>query len=40
MIKEVVFRKVTEDARDMDDDGYRAVRDDIEARVRTLLASL
>jgi arsenate reductase len=28
------------DPRDMDDAGYRAVRDDIEARVRTLLASL
>lgn len=28
------------DPRDMDDDGYRAVRDEIEARVRTLLAAL
>ena len=28
------------DPRDMDDDGYRAVRDDIEARVRALLATL
>ena len=28
------------DPRDFDDDGYRAVRDDIEARVRALLASL
>ena len=28
------------DPRDMDDDGYRAVRDDIEARVKALLASL
>ena len=28
------------DPRDMDDDGYRSVRDDIEARVRTLLATL
>jgi len=28
------------DPRDMDDDGYRAVRDDIEARVLTLLATL
>jgi arsenate reductase len=28
------------DPRDMDDDGYRAVRDDIEARVRVLLAAL
>jgi protein-tyrosine-phosphatase len=28
------------DPRDMDDDGYRAVRDAISARVRTLLASL
>ena len=28
------------DPRDMDDDAYRAVRDDIGARVRTLLASL
>jgi protein-tyrosine-phosphatase len=28
------------DPRDMDDDGYRAVRDDISARVRNLLASL
>jgi protein-tyrosine-phosphatase len=28
------------DPRDMDDDGYRAVRDDIEARVKGLLASL
>lgn len=28
------------DPRDMDDDGYRAVRDEIEARVRGLLASL
>ena len=28
------------DPRDMDDAGYRAVRDDIAARVRTLLASL
>ena len=28
------------DPRDMDDDGYRAVRDEIEARVRALLASL
>ena len=28
------------DPRDMDDAGYRAVRDDIGARVRTLLASL
>ena len=28
------------DPRDMDDEGYRAVRDDISARVRTLLASL
>jgi arsenate reductase (thioredoxin) len=28
------------DPREMDDAGYRAVRDDIEARVRALLASL
>jgi protein-tyrosine-phosphatase len=28
------------DPRDMDDAGYRAVRDDISARVRALLASL
>ena len=28
------------DPRDMDDDAYRAVRDDIGARVRALLASL
>jgi protein-tyrosine-phosphatase len=28
------------DPKDMDDDGYRAVRDDIGARVRALLASL
>lgn len=28
------------DPRDMDDDRYRAVRDDIEARVQALLASL
>jgi protein-tyrosine-phosphatase len=28
------------DPRDMDDDAYRAVRDDIAARVRTLLTSL
>ena len=28
------------DPRDMDDDGYRAVRDEIERRVRVLLASL
>jgi protein-tyrosine-phosphatase len=28
------------DPRDMDDTGYRAVRDDISARVRALLASL
>jgi protein-tyrosine-phosphatase len=28
------------DPRDMDDDGYRAVRDDISARVRRLLAEL
>lgn len=28
------------DPRDMDDDAYRAVRDDIEARVKALLASL
>ena len=28
------------DPRHMDDDGYRAVRDDIRARVRALLASL
>jgi protein-tyrosine-phosphatase len=28
------------DPRDMDDDGYRAVRDEIEARVKGLLASL
>lgn len=28
------------DPRDMDDDGYRAVRDDIGARVKALLASL
>lgn len=28
------------DPRDMDDDGYRAVRDEIEARVQALLASL
>ena len=28
------------DPRDMGDDGYRAVRDDIEARVKALLASL
>lgn len=28
------------DPRDMDDEGYRAVRDDIEARVRALLALL
>lgn len=28
------------DPRDMDDDGYRAVRDDIGARVRALLARL
>jgi protein-tyrosine-phosphatase len=27
------------DPRDMDDDGYRAVRDEIGARVRSLLAS-
>ncbi|GAB6195078.1 arsenate reductase ArsC [Lysobacter xanthus] len=27
------------DPRDMDDDGYRAVRDDIEARVQALLAA-
>ena len=31
---------VLPDPRDMDDDGYRAVRDDIEARVKALLASL
>ncbi|BCT93237.1 low molecular weight phosphatase family protein [Lysobacter helvus] len=29
-----------QDPRDMDDAGYRAVRDDIESRVRALLASL
>lgn len=28
------------DPRDMDDDGYRAVRDEISARVKALLASL
>lgn len=28
------------DPRDMDDDGYRAVRDEISARVKTLLAAL
>lgn len=28
------------DPRDMDDDGYRAVRDEIRARVQALLASL
>lgn len=28
------------DPRDMDDDAYRAVRDEIEARVKALLASL
>jgi len=28
------------DPREMDDDGYRRVRDDIDARVQTLLASL
>ena len=28
------------DPKDMDDDGYRAVRDEISRRVRTLLASL
>ncbi|GAB1595663.1 arsenate reductase ArsC [Lysobacter claricitrinus] len=28
------------DPRDMEDDGYRAVRDDIEARVKALLGSL
>ena len=28
------------DPRDMDDDGYRAVRDEIESRVRALLAGL
>jgi arsenate reductase len=28
------------DPREMDDDGYRAVRDEISARVKTLLASL
>lgn len=28
------------DPRDMDDEAYRAVRDDIEARVRALLAAL
>ena len=28
------------DPRDMDDDGYRAVRDDISRRVKTLLESL
>ncbi|HTA66318.1 MAG TPA: arsenate reductase ArsC [Xanthomonadaceae bacterium] len=28
------------DPRDMDDDGYRAVRDEISARVQALLASL
>ena len=28
------------DPRDMDDDGYRAVRDDIERRVRALLVAL
>jgi protein-tyrosine-phosphatase len=28
------------DPRDMDDDGYRRVRDEIEARVKALLASL
>ena len=28
------------DPRDMDDEGYRAVRDEISARVRALLASL
>ena len=28
------------DPRDMDDDGYRAVRDEIERRVRALLAAL
>jgi len=28
------------DPRDMDDDGYRLVRDEIEARVKALLASL
>ena len=28
------------DPRDMDDDGYRAVRDELGARVRALLASL
>ncbi len=28
------------DPRDMDDDGYRAVRDEIHGRVRALLASL
>lgn len=31
---------VLPDPRDMDDDGYRAVRDGIESRVRALLASL
>jgi protein-tyrosine-phosphatase len=28
------------DPRDMDDAGYRAVRDEISSRVKTLLASL
>ena len=28
------------DPRDMDDEGYRAVRDEIEARVQALLAEL
>jgi protein-tyrosine-phosphatase len=28
------------DPRDMDDEGYRAVRDEIRARVRALLAQL
>lgn len=28
------------DPREMDDDGYRAIRDEIEARVKALLASL
>ncbi|HET6434257.1 MAG TPA: arsenate reductase ArsC [Xanthomonadaceae bacterium] len=28
------------DPRDLDDDGYRAVRDEIEARVKALLSSL
>jgi protein-tyrosine-phosphatase len=31
---------VLPDPRDMDDDGYRAVRDEISARVRRLLAEL